>query len=145
MCLNVRFDVWKDVLVMYVWNYEVSLKSTGCGFDPLSRKSNIYLYLYFHFVALVAKRGVEFRHLTRTASRNGRTECLNTGFFAYPAVCKIQRGADLIWFYVWNYIEFLIYYNEILNIKRFNCFLQFPRNKVINWILLELITWTIIK
>ena len=39
-----------------------------------SRRWDIYLHLYFHFFALVSrvKRGVEFRHLTRNASRNWR-------------------------------------------------------------------------
>ena len=34
----------------------VTAKSTGCGFDPYSRKRNISLHLYFHFFALVAKQ-----------------------------------------------------------------------------------------
>ena len=31
----------------------VTAKPTGCGFDPHSRRWNIYLNLYFHFFALV--------------------------------------------------------------------------------------------
>ena len=34
----------------------VTIKSTGCGFDPHSRKRNIYLHLYFHFYALVQRQ-----------------------------------------------------------------------------------------
>ena len=64
----------------------VTVKPTGCGFDPHSRKWNIYLNLYFNFFALVSrqKRGVKFRHSTRNTSRTRRkwgTECLNISFF----------------------------------------------------------------
>ena len=51
----------------------VTVKSTDCGFDPHSRKFNIYLYLYFHLYFLrsgiEAMRGVEIRHSARNASR----------------------------------------------------------------------------
>ena len=40
-------------------------KVKGCGFNPNSRKANIYLHLYSHF---------------------------------YPAVCGIQREADVFYF-----------------------------------------------
>ena len=32
----------------------VTVKPTGCGFDPHSRRWNIYFNLYFHFIALVS-------------------------------------------------------------------------------------------
>ena len=49
----------------------VTVKPTGCWSDPHSRRWNIYLNLYFHFFAPVSKikRGVEFCHSTRNASR----------------------------------------------------------------------------
>ena len=64
-------------------------KLTGCGFDPYSRRGNIYLHLYFHFFALMSrgKRGVEFRHSTRNASRKWGTECLNTRFPLHTLLC----------------------------------------------------------
>ena len=34
----------------------VTVKPTGCGFDPQSRRWNIYLNLYFHFFALVSRQ-----------------------------------------------------------------------------------------
>ena len=34
----------------------VTVKAIGCGFDPHSRKLNIYLNLYFHFFALVSSK-----------------------------------------------------------------------------------------
>ena len=45
----------------------VTVNATGCGFDLRSRKRN----LYFHFFALVTrqKRGVQFHHSTRNASK----------------------------------------------------------------------------
>ena len=42
----------------------VTVKPTGCGFDPHSRGWNIYL----NFIGVDAKRGVEFCHSTRNAS-----------------------------------------------------------------------------
>ena len=44
---------------------------TGCGFDPHSSKSNIYLNLYFHFFALLSRQSVKFRHLIRRKVGNG--------------------------------------------------------------------------
>ena len=59
----------------------VTVKSTGCEFDPHSRKSNIYLYLYFHcFVSGLA--------MPPDFGGKWGTECLNTRFpSAYSAVC----------------------------------------------------------
>ena len=62
--------------------HSVTLKSTGCGFDPDSRKLNIYLHLYFHFFALVLRQ----RAASSSASRHAmppelvgkwETECPN--------------------------------------------------------------------
>ena len=49
----------------------VTAKPTDCGFDPHSRRWNIYLNLYFHFLrsGIEVKRGVEFCRSTRNASR----------------------------------------------------------------------------
>ena len=54
----------------------VTVKSTG--FDPHTRKGNIFFHLYFHF-CVKAKRGVEFRHSTR--------KCLNTRFPLPTLLC----------------------------------------------------------
>ena len=40
----------------------VTVKSTGCGFDPNSRRWNIYLHFYFYFFALVSRQ----RNASRT-------------------------------------------------------------------------------
>ena len=82
----------------------VTVKSTGCRFDPHSRKWNIYLLLYFHFFALVYTQSAALSSATQHVMPpefGGKwgTECLNTRFLAYRIVCGIQREADLfIWF-----------------------------------------------
>ena len=49
-------------------------------------------WLWVHFFALVAMRGVDFRHLTHDASRIQRFKFPS----AYPATCVMEREADLI-------------------------------------------------
>ena len=44
-----------------------TVNATGCGFDPHSRKLNIYLNLYFHFFALV---DTSVRHFVSDLTRN---------------------------------------------------------------------------
>ena len=64
----------------------VTVKSTGCGFDPHSRRyreRNIYLNLYFHFFALVSRLSAALSSATQHAmppefGRKWGTECLNT-------------------------------------------------------------------
>ena len=63
----------------------VTVKSTDCGFDPHSRKLNIYLHLYFHFFALLSRQNVALNSATQHAmppKRGGKwvTECFNTVF-----------------------------------------------------------------
>ena len=79
----------------------VTVKPTGCGFDPHSRTiSGIYLNLYFNFFAMVSrqKRGIEFCHSTRNSNSAESGErlkkCLNTRLPLPTAVCGIQREAD---------------------------------------------------
>ena len=60
-------------------------KSTGCGFDPHSRRWNIYLNLYFHFFALVSRLSAALSSAPQHAmppefGRKWGTECLNTRF-----------------------------------------------------------------
>ena len=63
----------------------VTVKPTGCGFDPHSRRWNIYLNLYFHFFALVSRLSSALSSATQHAmppdfGGGWGTECLNTGF-----------------------------------------------------------------
>ena len=60
----------------------VTVKSTCCGFDPHSRKLNIYLHLYFHVFALVSRQSAAFSSATQHAMPKNfgvkwGTECLN--------------------------------------------------------------------
>ena len=61
---------------------------TGCGFDPHMRKQNIYLHLYFHFFALVLRRGVEFQHaMPPDSGGKWETEYLTIGFPLSTLLC----------------------------------------------------------
>ena len=68
----------------------VSVESTGCEFDPHSRKWNIYLHLHFHFFALVSRQLLNTQYLQNSAE-SGERIVLTLGSLAYPAVCGIQR------------------------------------------------------
>ena len=70
----------------------VTLKSTGYGFDPHSRRCNIYLNVYFHFFALVSRRSGALCSATQYAMppkfvRKWETECLNTRFPLPTLLC----------------------------------------------------------
>ena len=63
----------------------VIVKPTGCGFNPYSRRRNIYLNLYFHLFALVSRQCAALSSATQHAmppesGRKWGTECLSTGF-----------------------------------------------------------------
>ena len=83
----------------------VTVRPTGCGFDPRSMRWNIYLNLYFHFFTLVSRQSAALSSATQHAmppefGRKWRTECLNIRFplsLAYLSVCGIQREADLFY------------------------------------------------
>ena len=49
----------------------VTVKPTGCGFDPHSRGRNNYLNLYFHFFALVSRLSEEMTILNSLFARVG--------------------------------------------------------------------------
>ena len=70
----------------------VTVKPTGCGFDPHSRRCNIYLNLYFHFLALVSRTSAALSSTTQQAmpaefGRKWGTECLNTRFPLPTLLC----------------------------------------------------------
>ena len=70
----------------------VTAKPTGCGFDPHSRRWNIYLNLYFHFFALVSRLSAALSSATQHAmppefGREWGTECLNTRFPLPTLLC----------------------------------------------------------
>ena len=42
----------------------VTVNTTGCGFDPHSRRRNIYLNVNFHFLALVSRQSAALNSAT---------------------------------------------------------------------------------
>ena len=65
---------------------------TGCGFDPHSRRWNIYLNLYFHFFPLVSRTSAALSFAPQHAmppefSRKWATECINTRFPLPTLLC----------------------------------------------------------
>ena len=80
----------------------VTVKPTGCGFDPHSRTWNIYLNVYFHFIALVSRTSAALSSATQHTmpSEFGRkwgTECLNTEFLLPTLQCA-GYSVKLIYF-----------------------------------------------
>ena len=66
----------------------MTVKSTGCEFDPLSKKLNIYLY--FHFFAALSSAT---QHAIRNLAESGERSVLTLGSLCLPAECGIQREA----------------------------------------------------
>ena len=75
----------------------VTVKPTGCGFDPHSRRCNIYLILYFHYFALVSMQSAALSSATQHAMPvELSSSILALGYLCCcPAMCGIQREADL--------------------------------------------------
>ena len=70
----------------------VTVKSTGCGFDPHSRRWIIYLNLCFHFFALVSRLSAAVSSASQYAmppefGKKRGTECLNTRFPLPTLLC----------------------------------------------------------
>ena len=82
----------------------VTIKPTGCGFDPLEEMKYLLKFIFSFLRSDVERnRGVEFCHSIHNASRiqqkGGNGVSLHKVPSAYPAVCGIQREADLFIFY----------------------------------------------
>ena len=70
----------------------VTVKLTGCGFDPHSTIWNIYLNLYFHFFALVSRQSAALSSATQhtmppESGRKWGMEYLNTRFPLPTLLC----------------------------------------------------------
>ena len=87
--------IYKEVIkylysnTIFIWGTASNLKSTGCGFDSL------FIFLFLR-PGVEAKRGVEFNHSTRNASRTRR---------------KVGNGvslADLIYFILYLFGQHII-------------------------------------
>ena len=71
---------------------DVTVKPTGCEFDPHSRRWYIYLNLYFHFFALVSRLSAALSSATQHPmppefGRKWGTECVNTRFPLPTLLC----------------------------------------------------------
>ena len=89
----------------------VTAKPTGCGFDPHSRRWNIYLNLYFHFFALMSRLSAALSSATQHAmppefGRKWGTECLNTRFPLPTLLCAgnsvklIKKKSTVSWIHI---------------------------------------------
>ena len=84
--------------------HSVTVNATGFGFDPHSRKINIYFNLYFHFFALVSSQSAALSSATQhemPPELGGKwgTECLNTRF-PLPTLLCAGYSVKLIYFYL---------------------------------------------
>ena len=85
----------------------MTIKPTGCGFDPHSRRWNFYLKFIFPFLrsGVEVKRGVEFCHLTRKASRIRQKVGNGVSYtkFPLPTLLWVGYSVKLIYFYIFMY------------------------------------------
>ena len=87
----------------------VTVKPTGCGFDPHSKRWNIYLNLYFHFFALVSTTSAALNSATQNAippefGRKWGTEYLNTRF-PLPTLQCAGYSVKLIYWFIYFYFN----------------------------------------
>ena len=100
------------------WLRGVTVKPTGCGFDPHSRRWNIYLNLYLHFFALMSRLSAALSSATQHAmppefGRKWGTECLKTRFPLPTLLCA-------------GYSVKLIFYLILLGIELTTCRVNSP-------------------
>ena len=105
---------------------------TRCGFDPHSKKLNIYLNLYLYFFALVPRQRATLSSVIQHAippKFGGKwgTECFNTRFPMPTLLCAGQREADLFDFLKFGLWRYSFYYSHTETvpwpylIKRVSC------------------------
>ena len=80
------------MLIILLFPFLRNIIGNGCGFDVHSRKLNIYLFLHFHFVALVSRQSAALSSATEHAMPlefDGKwgTECHNTRFLLPTLLC----------------------------------------------------------
>ena len=118
-CLNIRLSLptlqreAEKKMVLYFSSFEasrgaaaqsVTVKPTGCGFDPHPRRWNIYLNLYFHFFALVSRQSAVLSSATQHAmppefGRKWGTECPNTIFSLSTLLCAAGYSVKVIFYF----------------------------------------------
>ena len=99
---------------------KMTVKWTGCGFDPHSRKWNTYLHLYFDFFVLVSRQSAVLSSATQHVmlpDYGGKwgSECLNTKF-PLPALLCAGYSVKLIWFLNINVVSIFVI---LFSISRF--------------------------
>lgn len=57
----------------------VAVNATGCGFDPHSRRCNIYLHLNFHFFVLVLRQKRVGESRLQNSTESGERSILTLG------------------------------------------------------------------
>ena len=77
----------------------VTVKPTCCGFDPHSRKLNIYLNLCFLFFALVSRLSATLSSATQHAMCVHSTECFN---FRFPLPTLLCAGYSVKLIYLFD-------------------------------------------
>ena len=93
----------------------VTVKPTGCGFDPHSRRWNVYLNLYFHFFALVSRLTATQNAIPPEFGRKWGTECLNNRF-PLPTLLCAGYSVKLIWF-ICIILNIFLYCIEYINTR----------------------------
>ena len=86
ICSRILFSGSTDIYIILLNKKKlrpVVAQRTGCGFDPHSRRWNIYLNLYLHFFAPVSRLSAALSSAIQRAmplefGRKWGTECLNT-------------------------------------------------------------------
>ena len=93
----------------------VTRKPTGCGFDPHSRRWNIYLNLYWHFFALVSRRSAALSSATQHAIPPDSVKSGAWIVLILGILCLSCFVRDTAWSWYW----YLMIYNYII----FNLFI----------------------
>ena len=141
----------------------MTAKPTGCGFDPHSRRWNIYLNLYFEYITiyliLVSRLTVALSSATQHAmcpefGRKWETECLNTRF-PLPTEMYARYSVKLVYFDLINSIisfqliirSNYLWVSEMVTIW-VNCTIQAYKNFYVAWWdvwLSDMSAWTVSK
>ena len=84
-----KFVFWFSIFMI---KESMTVKLTGCGFDPHSWRWKIYLHLYFYFFALVSRHSAALSSASQHAispDLGGMwgTKCLNTRFPLPTLLC----------------------------------------------------------
>ena len=74
----------------------VTVNTTGCEFNPNSRKLNIYLNLYYHFFALALRQSVALSSATQHAMLHSSAENEKWSILTLVSLCILWLCARYI-------------------------------------------------